>query len=375
VVNEARREVLLDLPPERLRDIVAAQGLPAYRAGQIFDWLHLRNARDAAQMTDLPAALRTELDAKYATWPMTLSRKIVSADGSVKYGWLTAEGNPVEAVLMPGFDYGTAICVSSQSGCPMACGFCQTGYMGLRAYLSAGEILQQLYQAEADSGLSVDRIVFMGMGEPLLNLRAVRRVIDILTGNPGRGWSPKRITVSTVGIVAPMLTMARSYPRVNLALSLHFTTVEGRRKHMPQAEHDPRALAEALYFYRQVNGGKITIEYTLMQGINDSAEDAKRLVKFARLAGLSTDDPDNASELIAEALAHAAPHNQQQLPLHVNLIAYNPIISADYRATVEGEINAFARILRDGGVPVTVRHSRGQDVAAACGMLGTEMTG
>jgi 23S rRNA (adenine2503-C2)-methyltransferase len=366
VANATGREVLLDLPLERLRDIVVAQNLPRYRAGQIFDWLHVRDASSAAQMTDLPAQLRAQLDESYGVWPMELTRKVVSGDGSVKYGWMTAEGNPVEAVLMPGFDYGTALCVSSQSGCGMACKFCQTGYMGLRQYLSAGEILQQVYHAEADSGLAVDRVVFMGMGEPLANLRAVRRVIDVLTGTPGRGWSPRRITVSTVGIVAPILTMARSYPRVNLALSLHFTTEEGRAKHMPEAETDPQKLAEALFFYRQVNGGKLTIEYTLMRGENDGDEDAKRLAKFAYLKV-------GQSELAAEALSHDPPPHQQALPIHVNLIAYNPIISANYKATPERGIDHFARILRDAGVPVTVRHSRGQDVAAACGMLGTEM--
>lgn len=406
VETTTRREVLLDLPLERLRDIVATQNLPAYRAGQIFDWVHLRNASSAAQMTDLPAGLREQLAERYSVWPMQLRRKVVSGDGSIKYGWLTGEGNPVEAVLMPGFDYGTALCVSSQSGCPMACGFCQTGYMGLKQYLSAGEILQQIYHAEADSGLPVDRVVFMGMGEPLLNLRAVRRVIDVLTGggvtdpdgfavrpgqpktaaggigkSHGRGWSPRRITVSTVGIVAPILTMARSYPRVNLALSLHFTTKEGRAKHMPQAEHDPHKLAEALFFYRQVNGGKLTIEYTLMRGENDSDEDAKRLAKFAHLhlegvgshPHLGRGQGPAPSKLLAEALSHEPPPHQQALPIHVNLIAYNPIVSANYKATPERGIDHFARILRDSGVPVTVRHSRGQDVAAACGMLGTEM--
>jgi 23S rRNA (adenine2503-C2)-methyltransferase len=403
VASAPRREALLDLPLERLQGIVAAHDLPAYRAGQIFDWLHIRNASTAEQMTDLPATLRAQLDAQYDVWPMSLTRKIVSGDGSIKYGWLTGEGNPVEAVLMPGFDYGTALCVSSQSGCGMACGFCQTGYMGLKQYLSAGEILQQVYEAEADSGLPIDRVVFMGMGEPLANLRAVRRVIDVLTSGTGniggtgvpasggRSWSPRRITVSTVGIVAPILTMARSYPRVNLALSLHFTTKAGRAKHMPQAESDPQKLAEALFFYRQVNGGKLTIEYTLMRGENDSDDDAKRLAKFANLATyvgatralpenrLGSSTPGDArvapTNLIAEALTHEPPTQQQPLPIHVNIIAYNPIISADYKATPERGINHFARILRDAGVPVTVRHSRGQDVAAACGMLGTEMAG
>lgn len=360
---------LLDLPLERLQGICSELGEPAYRARQIFTWLHERNAASPAQMTDIPAALREHLAEHYKTWPMKLSAKVRSSDDSVKYGWFTGHGDPVEAVLMPGFDYGTSLCVSSQSGCGMACSFCQTGYMGLRSYLSAGEILQQLYESEVQSGISVDRIVFMGMGEPLQNLRAVRRVIDILCGKPGRDWSPKRITVSTVGLVKPMLLMARTFPRVNLALSLHFTTKDMRKEYMPQADHDVNELAEALFFYRQANGGKVTIEYTLMKDINDSEADANRLIRFARLSGLAQD-----SDLMLEALSHQAPVHQQPLPLHVNIIAYNPIPGAKHiKATPERGINEFARILRDASVPVTVRHSRGQDVSAACGMLGTEM--
>ncbi|MCC7478883.1 23S rRNA (adenine(2503)-C(2))-methyltransferase RlmN [bacterium] len=368
-----QREVLVDLPLARLQSLLADVGQPAYRAGQIFRWLHLRNAGSLEQMTDLPRTLREELAARCVVWPMRLSAKVKSSDGSIKYGWMTPEGDPVEAVVMPGFKYGTAICVSSQSGCGMACKFCETGYMGLRSYLSAGMILQQLYQAEADSGVAVDRIVFMGMGEPLLNLRAIRRVIGQLCGRAarefGRGWSPRRITVSTVGLVQPILKMADTFPRVNLALSLHFTTNDARKQHMPQADSDVTELAEALYYYRQINGGKVTIEYALMKDINDTDADAQRLIRFARL-GLVRKD----SELVARADARPAPPHQQALPLHVNLIAYNPIPSAkQYLPTSESRIDEFARILRDAGIPVTVRHSRGQDVAAACGQLGAAM--
>lgn len=369
----SHREVLVDLPLQRLSALLAELGQPAYRAGQIFRWLHLRNAGSFEQMTDLPKGLREQLAERCIVWPMRLSAKVKSSDGSIKYGWMTPEGDPVEAVVMPGFKYGTAICVSSQSGCGMACKFCETGYMGLRSYLSAGMILQQLYQAEHDSGVAVDRMVFMGMGEPLLNLRAVRRVIGQLCGKAardfGRGWSPRRITVSTVGLLAPMQKMADTFPRVNLALSLHFTTNDARHQHMPQADSDVTELAEMLYYYRQLNGGKVTIEYALMKGVNDSAADAERLIRFARLNIVRKD-----SELVARADGHPAPSHQQALPLHVNLIAYNPIPSAkQYLPTPEAQIDDFARTLRDAGVPVTVRHSRGQDVAAACGQLGAAM--
>jgi 23S rRNA (adenine2503-C2)-methyltransferase len=364
---------LLDMPYTRLLELLTVNDQPAYRAGQVYGWLHAKNAGSLEQMTDIPKALRQFLSERYTVWPLKLAAKVVSRDGSIKYGWLTQAGDPVEAVLMPGFRYGNVLCVSSQSGCGMACKFCETGYMGLRGYLTAGMILQQLYQAEADSGISVDRIVFMGMGEPLANLRAVRRVIGQLCGKAarehGRGWSPRRITVSTVGMLKPMQLMAETFPRVNLALSLHFTTNDLRAQHMPKADSDVTALAEMLYYYRQMNGGKVSIEYALMRGINDSADDAKRLARFAAMETVG-----KQSDLVLRADALPKRPRQQPLPLHVNLIAYNPIPSArQYLPTGEREIDDFAASLRDAGVPVTVRHSRGRDVGAACGQLGAEM--
>jgi 23S rRNA (adenine2503-C2)-methyltransferase len=367
--RDAASVSLLDFPMPELGELLRGMEQPRFRAAQVFRWLHVRGVSSFDEMTDLPAALRAELAERYSVWTMRLAKQVKSGDESVKYAWRTRQGDPVEAVLMPGFEYGTTVCLSSQSGCGMACKFCQTGYMGLRSYLSASEILQQLYESEADSGVEVERAVFMGMGEPLLNLRNVRKAIDMLCAKDGRAWSPRRITVSTVGLVKPMLLMGRSFPRVNLALSLHFTTIDARKTHMPEADSDLRRLAEALYFYRSVNGGKVTIEYALMLGLNDGEADARRLIRFARLSGLTED-----SELMLEAQSAEPPPNQQALPLHVNLIAYNPIRSApQYQPTSEKDIDAFAKMLSDAGVPVTVRHSRGQDVSAACGMLGSEL--
>ena len=364
----ARRERLLDLTLARLESFMQSHDEPPYRARQVFTWLHQRNVLNPLGMSDLPLPLRALLAATFETDDLKLKATLRSSDGSVKLGWSTPDGNPVEAVMMPGFGYGTAICVSSQSGCPMACKFCETGYMGLRAYLSAGQILWQLYEAEAVSGITADRMVFMGMGEPLLNLRTVRRVIDVLTGELGRGWSPRRITVSTVGLVRPMYTMADTFPRVNLALSLHFTTAEKRAEQMPLADSDLGELAAALYYYRRVNGGKVTIEYTLVSGVNDSDDDARRLIDFAKMKIL----PRKHERVIAADNAPEPPR-MQQLPVHVNLIAYNPIASAEFIGASERRINEFATLLRDAGVPVTVRHSRGQDVNAACGQLGAQL--
>lgn len=358
---------LLDLSMQRLEEEFAKLDEPAFRARQAFDWLHVKNVWDPALMTNLPAGLRNRLLERFDNEPLKQMVRLNSRDGSIKYAFLTRGGNPIEAVVMPS-KYGCTLCISCQSGCPMACKFCETGHMGLLAWLSAGEILQQLYLCEADSGHVIDRIVFMGMGEPLLNLRALRRVVDILTSPSGRDWSPRRITVSTVGMAHPMVMMADSFPRVNLALSLHFTTEEKRREQMPEATHDLMELMAALYYYRRVNGGKVSLEFTLISGSNDSDEDAMRLVEFARFSGLPYDHP-----LVLDAEMSEKPARMQPLPVHVNLIAYNPIPSAGFVGTTEARIDFFAKYLASKGVPVTVRRSRGQDVGAACGQLGGKL--
>lgn len=365
-----KQAVLADLPLEKLKELVAEQGEPEFRARQLFDWIHLKNTIQPESMTNLPAGLRSQLTEQFCAEPLKLVDEVKSSDGSIKFAWLTYDGHPVEAVMMPGFGYGTAICVSSQSGCPMACKFCETGYMGLQSWLSSGLILMQLYEAERLTGLKADRMVFMGMGEPLLNLRAVKQVVNVLTADEGRAWSPRRITVSTVGLEAPMVKLAREFPRINLALSLHFTSERLRKDQMPDAGHDLHKLQQALYFYRRFNGGKVTLEYALMEGINDRDTDARRLAKFARMAGLDMNSP-----LVLEADEAPEPARMQSLPVHVNLIAYNPIPSANYKGSDDKTISNFARLLSDAGINVTVRRSRGADVGAACGQLGSKLVG
>ena len=360
---------LLDLTPDQLTQFLADRGQPAYRAGQIYQWLHQKGVVDPRRMSNLPAALREDLAAQFHGYALDYTMAVTGSDGTIKYAWLAGADAPVEAVLMPGFDYGTTLCVSCQSGCPLDCAFCQTGRLGLRSQLTAGQMLTQVYEAEERSGHQVDRLVFMGMGEPLLNLREVRQAIDVLMSLAGREWSPRRISVSTIGLVKPMIEMARGFPRVNLALSLHFTTAEKRQRYMPKGEADTNRLAEALAYYRQVNGGKVTVEYALMQDLNDSDRDVRRLAKFARLEGL-----DETSELMIEVRETPEPPRQQPLPLHVNLIAYNPTSPRDkFQPSSEARVNEFAVGLRDLGIPVTVRHSRGTDIMAACGQLGSQL--
>lgn len=330
--------------------------------------MHQRGVLDPQQMTSLPQSLRQLLAEKYCLAPLTLASQRVSSDQSVKQVWLTPAREPVESVLLPGFDYGTAVCISCHSGCPLHCAFCATGQLGLRARLSAAEMLQQLYAAEALHGAPAERLVCMGMGEPLLNLSHVQRCIELLTSEHSRAWSPRRITVSTVGLVKQLVQCARELPPVNLALSLHFTTAEKRAQHMPGAAAEPAALATALQYYRRVNGGKITIEYMLLRDVNDSERDMRRLTEFAYL-----NPADAGSELLLDALEYPEPSRQQPLPLHVNLIEFNPVPHAAFAPSPEQRVNSFAASLAAAGVPVSVRHSRGRDVAAACGMLGAEL--
>jgi 23S rRNA (adenine2503-C2)-methyltransferase len=358
---------LLDLSLEALSSRLVELGEKPYRAKQVYSWMHKRGVIDPHAMTDLSAILREKLAASFSFRPLKLVASQTSADGTVKFAWKTARGRPVEAVLMPSFKYGAVLCLSTQSGCALGCKFCQTGQMGHRSNLRAGEILAQLYLAEAAAGVTMDRVVLMGMGEPLLNLSSTKQAVEVLTSKSGREWAPRRITVSTVGLAKPMLELARSFPRVNLALSLHFTTNDARAAHMPKAEHDIVKLEEALCYYRQINGGKITLEYMLLAGLNDSDDDAQRLVRIARLAGIKPDSP-----VYQEAMSFPAPQHQQPLPLHVNLIEYNPIGLREYKPSSEDRINAFAVLLRDANVTVSVRHSRGRDIAAACGMLGSK---
>lgn len=362
------RAILADLTLPQFTVLVESLGHPTYRAKQLFHWVHQRNTSNPKAMDNLPKDLRRALGGRYDPDPLSLQSTKESQDGSIKYAWFNSVGDPIEAVMMPGFGYGTAVCVSCQSGCPMACKFCQTGYMGLKSWLSPGQILLQLYQAERLSGMQADRMVFMGMGEPLLNLRAVKQVVEILTHEDGRAWSARRITISTVGLATPMVKLARTFPRVNLALSLHFTQEHQRKAQMPQADSDISKLAEALYFYRRVNGGKVTVEYTLIKGLNDSDADAKRLASFANF-----NDLDKHSELVQEANETPYLPRLQPLPIHVNLIAFNPIPSASYKGSPEERIDSFAGRLAKSNVPVTVRRSRGADVNAACGQLGTEL--
>lgn len=343
---------LLNLLPEeagaRLRDHVASRGQPAYRAKQVLAWLHERDAMSFAEMTDLPERERAALAEAFVLAAPALAREEKSTDGTVKHLWRMADGELVESVLIPAADGRVTLCISSQAGCAMACTFCATGWSGYRRQLTAGEIVSQFRGArrslrEAGRG-EVSNVVFMGMGEPLMNRGAVMIALSLLNGAYGLG--ARRVTVSTVGIVPGILELAARPEQFRLAVSLHAPNSELRRQIVPiERKYPLPTLLGALREFEAAGGRRITFEYVMIQGIND-----------------------------ALSLAHELAALVGEFQAHVNLIPYNPIPGNDWRPSSPTRLREFAAILEERRIPVTVRTPRGRDIAAACGQLAAEHT-
>ena len=334
------RADLLGLSRGHLEQVLAPVVDRPFRARQIYQALYERAARDFSEMTDLPKELRARLAAHFRVGLPEIASRHPSADGTCKYLFRLADGATIEAVDIP--DRGRrTFCISSQAGCALACTFCVTGFWGAGRNLTAGEILGQVLAIRADRGLAMEglNIVFMGMGEPLLNLENVKAALDILTE-----WiSPHRITVSTVGILPGLEEMAAWERRPNLAISLHAPDDEKRTGIMPINRTWPLAdLMAALRRYPLEKGRKITFEYILIRDLNDSVRDADRLVKL--LSGVRA---------------------------KVNLIPINPdpVLGDRMVPPDDDRIDAFKERLRQKGLIATVRRRRGDDVSAACGQL------
>jgi 23S rRNA (adenine2503-C2)-methyltransferase len=316
---------------------MAALGQPAYRARQVFRAAHVEGVRDWAAMRTLPGALREELAGRYTLQATRVARRAASADGTVKYLLALGDGREIEAVHIP--DRGrVTVCVSSQAGCALACVFCATGRLGLLRNLTAGEIVDQVYVA--GHGDPAPNVVFMGMGEPLANYAAVVRAIRLLMAPEGRGMSPRRVTVSTSGLPERMRRLAAEGLGVRLAVSLHAADDAKRTTLVPiNARYALGEVLDAAQEYAARSGRRVSYEYVMLEGINDTRADAERLAAIL---------PRRIS--------------------HVNLIPYNPT-EADLRGSSREQIQRFAAVLREAGVPCSVRRSRGRDVQAACGQL------
>ena len=335
------RPNLKDFSPPRLRERFAADGLPAWRADQVASWLYARGVEDPRAMTDLPAELRELLLARFETRALEVASVSRSEDGTLKAALRARDGAVLEAVVIPEEERNT-LCVSTQIGCPLACSFCATGTLGLTRNLSTAEIVDQLCRMrELLPERRITNVVFMGMGEPLLNLAAVIDSVRTLQHPKGFALAPRRVTVSTAGVVPRIAELLAAVP-VNLAVSLHATTDALRDVLVPLNKRFP--LAELLGALRRIpqlsQRHPVFVEYTLMQGVNDSAEDARRLVALLR-----------------------------GLPAKVNLIPMNPHADAPYRPPTPEVASRFMGELVRGGLVATLRRSRGADIDAACGQL------
>jgi 23S rRNA (adenine2503-C2)-methyltransferase len=335
---------LLESTPEALAQQVGEWGEPAYRGRQLATWIFTKGVTDFAAMSNLPRGLRERLAAEAEVRLPVLARALASRDGSTKLVLRLADGRTVHAVLMPDEDRLT-LCVSAQVGCGFGCAFCHTGTMGLVRNLTAGEIVGQVMVARATlaPGQRITHIVFMGMGEPLANYAATVKALRILVDPHGFGFSPRRVTVSTVGLIQGLERLAKEDLRVNLAVSLHAASDEVRSRLVPvnRGQGLDDLLAACRRFPLPVRQ-RMTFEYTLLDGVNDSPEDARRLVR--RLGGLRC---------------------------KVNLIPFNEWEGSGFRRPPLARILAFQRVLLDARLTATVRWSKGEDVGAACGQLRT----
>ncbi len=326
---------------DELAELMEGLGQKRFRAGQIFDWLHVKKADDFAEMTNLSAELRTKLSEEYDIYPVTRAKVLVSnIDGTRKYVHALHDGNVIETVLLK-YEHGNSVCISSQAGCRMGCRFCASTIEGLERNLTAGEMAGQIYSVEADIGERVSHVVVMGSGEPLDNYDELTRFIDIITDERGANMSGRNITVSTCGLVPKIRELADRKYAMTLALSLHAVTDEKRQEIMPVARSYALAdVISACAYYKDTTGRRLTLEYSLIEGFNDGDED---------IEGLSS---------IAGSLS-----------AHVNLIPVNPVKERAMRATGAKRVAAIKNKLEKNNINVTIRREMGRDIAASCGQL------
>lgn len=334
------KEPLLGKTTAEIQEIVTNLGMPKFTAKQMTQWLYQKNISDFSDMTNISKRYKELLTEKYTVGTIAPTERQVSADGTVKYLFPTSEGKFVETVYIPEHERAT-LCVSTQVGCKMGCMFCQTGKQGFDGNLRASDILNQIYSIEEKNSLT--NIVFMGQGEPLDNYDNLLRVIRLITSDAGWAWSPKRITVSTVGLKKNMQRFLDEC-ECHLAVSMHFPLHEQREKYMPAEKQFPiEKIVALLRLYDWSHQRRLSFEYTMFDGVNDSTLYAKEIVKLL-----------------------------QGIDCRVNLIRYHRIEGVSLNESPMTRMTAFRDYLTKHGVFTTIRASRGQDIDAACGLLTTK---
>ena len=331
---------LKNLTQPELAAILQELGQPAFRAGQVFAWLH-KGVRSYDEMTNLPKNLREVLAEKYPICPPKVVRKQESArDGTIKYLWELADGNCVETVLMR-YHYGNTVCISTEVGCRMGCAFCASTLGGLVRRLEPFEMLDQVLFTQVDSGLPVSHIVLMGIGEPLDNFENVLRFLELVNTPQGMNISMRHVSLSTCGLVPKIDELAKRKLQLTLSVSLHAPNDETRNRIMPVNRAYPsEELLNACRRYYAETSRRISFEYAMIDGVNDSEADAKELLR--RLKGL---------------------------PAHFNLIPLNHVEESPLKPSSREAVAKFQKILEDGGVTATVRRTLGGDIDASCGQL------
>lgn len=322
-------------------------GEKKFRARQVWEWLWEKSASSFDQMSNLSKSVRERLKEEFVIQAITIDNSQISNDGTIKSAFRLYDKHIIEGVLIPADERMTA-CVSSQVGCSLSCKFCATGYMKRERNLDAGEIYDQVVairnQAEENYQQPLSNIVFMGMGEPLLNYNNMMEGINRITSEDGLNMSPKRITVSTAGIAKMITKLADDEVKFNLALSLHAADDAKRDTIMPINETNTlEALMQSLRYFYEKTQNRITFEYILFYDFNDSIEDAEKLLKYAR-----------------------------RVPCRINIIEYNPISEASFSKADPETIDRFANHLIKGKIHTSVRRSRGKDIDAACGQLANK---
>ena len=335
------------LTEAQLVDILKEKGEPKFRAKQVYEWLWKKSAHQFDDMTNLSKPLRDWLKQEFVINAVSISDMQISNDRTIKCAMKLADGNVVESVLIPTQTRMTA-CISSQVGCSLTCKFCATGKLKRLRNLNADEIYDQVALvknlAETKYSQALTNIVYMGMGEPLLNYAETLRSVDRITSPDGLGMSPSRITVSTAGIAKMIMKLGDDGVKFNLAVSLHAANDEKRNKIMPINETNSLSnLEEALNYFYEKTGSRVTFEYIVFKDFNDGIQDARELADFCK-----------------------------KTTAKVNIIEYNPIDDSEFKQTLPERLEAFTKHLESRNIIVNVRRSRGKDIDAACGQLANK---
>ena len=326
-------------------EVLKAWGQPAFRAKQVFTWLH-KGVGSYQEMTNLPQSLRQQLEESYPLYrPQVVRKQQSQKDGTIKYLWRLSDGNCVETVLMR-YHYGNTVCISTEVGCAMGCAFCASTLGGLVRRLEPHEMLDQVLFTQIDSGMPVSHIVLMGIGEPLDNFNNVLRFLELVNSPDGMNISMRHISLSTCGLVPKIDKLAEHKLQLTLSVSLHAPTNEIRSTIMPVNKAYPvEALLAACRRYYEATGRRISFEYAMIHGVNDTQAAAKQLLQ-----------------------------DLKGLPAHVNLIPLNHVEESPLKPSTRQAVQRFQKLLEDGGVPATVRRTLGGDIDASCGQLRRKYT-